>query len=162
MKHSPKKPLPYDESPGDTIALGDKVAGFALTHERWLQRQLVSSELTWSELRMLAHLTRGTARMGELAEWLGMSAANATRLAAKLHDRGLVGRVGEPGNRRVVRLGITAAGRTVLEHGYRRHLVRVAALYESALTASERARLTDLLTRLEKAMRDDTPQPEAP
>jgi DNA-binding MarR family transcriptional regulator len=97
---------------------------------------------------MQAHALRLLERpvnMGDLAELLQCDASNVTGIVDRLEQRGLVERVAEPGDRRVKRLQLTAAG----EDARRRFVARmhVPPPTVAALSATEAATLRDLLER---------------
>lgn len=59
----------------------------------------------------------GLLSVGRLADWLGIGAPNATGLLDRMEQRGLVERVRDAQDRRVVLARMTAAGRAVVaEH----------------------------------------------
>src|SRR5437016_4148484 len=64
----------------------------------------------YNALRLLAAEHPGTLRTLDLTGWLVSHAPDITRLVDKLERRGLVVRERPADNRRVVRVGITAAG----------------------------------------------------
>ncbi len=72
--------------------------------------------LTVPQHRLLVLVSSdGPRRTGTLAEDLGVSQSNASRLVARLAERGLVRRVADPGDGRVSVVEVTAAGRRVLD-----------------------------------------------
>jgi MarR family transcriptional regulator, organic hydroperoxide resistance regulator len=85
----------------------------------------------------------GSMAMSELAARLGGHASNATGIADRLAARGLVERHDDPGDRRVKRLRLTAAGAGARD--------RLVACMESApmpfarLSGEQRRQLRDLL-----------------
>ena len=69
----------------------------------------------YNALRLLRGVSPGTLPTLALAERLVSRAPDITRLLDKLAERGLIERQRPPDNRRTVRIGITAAGLTLLE-----------------------------------------------
>ena len=69
----------------------------------------------YNALRLLAAAQPGTIRTLDLAARLVSRAPDITRLLDKLEQRGLVARDRPADNRRVVRIGITAAGIDLLD-----------------------------------------------
>jgi len=57
----------------------------------------------------------GPRRIGTLADDLGVNQSNASRLVARLAEQGLVQRVADPADGRVALVGVTVAGRRVLD-----------------------------------------------
>ncbi|MQM26725.1 MarR family winged helix-turn-helix transcriptional regulator [Glycomyces albidus] len=88
----------------------------------------------------------------ELAERLGLEKSSVSRLVADLESEGLVARERDPGNRRLYRLQITAAGR-------RLHRKAAEVLHEryegwaAAMTPQERDGLAAGLPALLRVMR---------
>jgi DNA-binding MarR family transcriptional regulator len=75
-------------------------------------RQLAEdSDLKLSDFQMLHILRERPFRMGELAEELGYDASHITALVDRLETFGLVERQGDPHDRRVKRIVLTASGR---------------------------------------------------
>lgn len=102
-------------------------------------RRLLSSEsqpgdgsgsLTITQLRALGLLKRGCRLPSELARDLGVTPATSSELVEVLVRRGLVERGGEPEDRRLTPLRVTAAGLTRLEDARARALVAVEPLLE--------------------------------
>ncbi len=92
--------------------------------------------------------------MGELAQELHITLGAATGLVDRLIAQNLVEREADPKDRRVVRVRVTQRGKRA--HLARRREVRrrlARALQE--LSAEERARLVEGLTRLRKALGAD-------
>lgn len=89
----------------------------------------------------------------ELAERLGLEKSSVSRLVADLESEGLLARERDPGNRRLYRLEITAAGR-------RLHRKAASVLHEryegwtAGMTGEEREGLAVGLPALLRAMRD--------
>lgn len=72
--------------------------------------------LSVSMLKALCHLAEvGDCRSGEFAEVGGFTSAWATGLVDSAERRGLMVRERDPGDRRVVRVAITRAGRELVE-----------------------------------------------
>jgi DNA-binding MarR family transcriptional regulator len=84
------------------------------------------SDLSLTAAATLATLRRhGPARLTDLAAAEGVSQPSMTALVARLADGGLVERNGDPADRRVVVIGLTAAGAELLD---RRRAARAARL----------------------------------
>ena len=89
----------------------------------------------------------GPVRLTDLARQLGVDPSTASRQVKALEERGMVARVGDPGDGRVARLGLTPDGAAALE------LLRGARhrLFADALAewpAEDLAALAPLLARL--------------
>ena len=75
----------------------------------------VEDTLTVPQFRMLVVLdTNGTASLSRLAEQLAVNPSTAMRMVDRLTAAGMVERTADPGDRRVVRLVATEAGRQVV------------------------------------------------
>jgi DNA-binding MarR family transcriptional regulator len=72
------------------------------------------TELTVPQYRVLAAIADGGGRSARLAERLAMRAPTLTAIADALVNAGYVTRESEPGDRRVVKLSATEAGRAAL------------------------------------------------
>ncbi len=67
--------------------------------------------MTVAQAATLQALRTEDLRLGELARRLGIAASTLTRNLARLEERGLVRRIGDPEDRRASRVGLTASGR---------------------------------------------------
>ena len=97
-----------------------------------LHRLLESTDsgLTLPQYRMLCALSEGGERSARLAERLTIRKPTVTALADGLVAAGYAQRHSEPGDRRIVRLHITAEGRHALEHAEKAYAARLAALLD--------------------------------
>jgi DNA-binding MarR family transcriptional regulator len=107
-----------------------------------------SHPLTVSQYGLLVPLTdRPQARIGDLAEAAGITAATATRILDALERRGIVRRMRSSGDRRGVIVALTDPGRGTLE---RQHawMVERQRLFYADLAADERDLAPGLLRKL--------------
>lgn len=114
-------------------------------------------DLPVAQLRVLnvlgAALSEYRPTMGEMAEALGVALSTATQIVERIEKRGLVQRShGDPDDRRVVRLGLTGEGRTLLEERRRLRLARLA-LVLAALDGAQQAALAQALLPLAASSR---------
>ena len=95
-----------------------------------LHRLLESTEsgLTLPQYRMLAALSEGGERSARLAERLTIRKPTVTALADGLVAAGYAERHSEPGDRRIVRLHITDAGRAALATAEQAYAERLGPL----------------------------------
>lgn len=111
MPTDPRRPAPRFDSPAQEVYLNlwrtydrlraledDLFAGYDLTAQQY------------NVLRLLKAARPDTVPTLALGERLVSRAPDVTRMIDRLEDRGLVGRERQPGDRRVVRVGITDAG----------------------------------------------------
>lgn len=82
----------------------------------------------------------GPLPMSALAAAEQVQPPTITRLVAELERDGLVERIRDPGDRRVLKVQATAQGRRLLEEGRRRRVARLAAAV-AALSAGDRKTL---------------------
>lgn len=94
------------------------------------------TELTMPQMRVLALLLPGQHRMSEIAASLGISLQAATSLIDRMVDKGLVERVHDPADRRVVICRLTLNGREEIERMYGTSRSRMTMLVE-VLSAAE-------------------------
>lgn len=91
--------------------LPQMIRGFAQRESNHLSR----GKITLPQLWVLECLSRQTnSPMNTLARFLRISRPAATHLVDRLIAQGLVGRAGDPKDRRVVRVHLTSKGRRVL------------------------------------------------
>jgi DNA-binding MarR family transcriptional regulator len=78
-------------------------------------RVLAKSELTVTQFRVLARLSRSAAANRELAEWIGVSAPTMTRMIDALLHKELVTRIQQSEDRRQIEMKLTAKGQTTFD-----------------------------------------------
>ncbi len=110
-------------------------------------------ELPLPQLKVLGMLERrDNRRMSEIGERLGVALSTVTQVADRLEQRGWVRRVDDPGDRRVVRLALTEAGRRLMGERRSARRGRLVALLGS-LDEEERARIVDAIETLYRTAR---------
>lgn len=83
----------------------------ALTRLARIQRRTFPTGLTPSQQSALAVIDHhGPIRLGDLARIEAVSPPTITKIVAKLESQGLVSRQGDPDDRRIVQVSITAEG----------------------------------------------------
>lgn len=108
--------------------------------------------LTHGEGRVLGFFARHPgASLSELVAGSGRDKGQMARLVAGLRERGLLQGEPDPADRRVVRLQLSAAGRTAFQ-ALRRQARRLEAQAVQGLHAAEREQLLALLTRVREAL----------
>jgi DNA-binding MarR family transcriptional regulator len=118
-------PSTTSSPPAPTAAQADEelAARLRLSATRLARRlrQEADAGLTPSQLSALAVIEReGPLTLGALAEHEKVAPPSITKVVAKLESIGLVARAVDPGDRRFVRVTLTAAGRALLEDSRRR------------------------------------------
>ena len=116
-----------------------------------LHRVLESTDsgLTVPQYRMLTALSEGGERSARLAERLTIRKPTVTALADGLVAAGYAERTSEPGDRRIVRLHITDAGRKALDRAERAYGEKLAAILDNV---SDRQRCLDALVSIGPAL----------
>jgi DNA-binding MarR family transcriptional regulator len=105
-------------------------------------------ELNGMEVRTLLWIARhpgGTAR--ELAQHGGRDKAQITRVIQQLEGSGLIGREADPGDKRVQRLALSAAGQA-LHAALQQHRQAVSKRLLGRLAPAEQAQLGALLAKM--------------
>jgi len=120
-------------------------------------RQEADAGLTPSQLSALAVIEReGPLTLGALADHEKVAPPSITKVVAKLESIGLVARAVGPGDRRFVRVALTAAGRTLLEDSRRRKTAWLTGRIRE-LGPGERERLAAALDVLDALLSADRP-----
>lgn len=101
------------------------------------------ADMTLDEYDVLHQLSRSDEpmRMSALAGQVLISRPTTTRVVDRLVARGFVERLRDEGDRRVVRVGLTAAGRSALRSAARVHVDGIARRFEAPLSADRLAAL---------------------
>ena len=115
----------------------------------WLELEISTPQLK----TLILICEEETIRMRELAHMLGGSFSNATVLVERLVDRGLVERLAEPRDRRVVMVRATKDGQRLVEQLATSWRTLSAPLLET-LTSEDLATVHEALRVLLKAARD--------
>lgn len=112
-------------------------------------------DLSFTQIKALCALEAGGSdrSVGELAEQLGVSLGTMSRAVDGLHERGLVKRAEDPGDRRVKRVALTEAGHTVPLALDEARLSALSALIESL--AEEEAQALGAALEMILAGRED-------
>jgi DNA-binding MarR family transcriptional regulator len=135
---------------GSAEAVADRLHSAAIHLLRRLRRQDDAGGLSAPRLSALSVVVAvGPIAVGELAAAEQVRVPTISRLVDALEEDGLVRRVPDPGDRRIVRVEATAAGRALLHAGRRR---RIAALAKDigGLSAKERKALIGVIPLLER------------
>ncbi|MGW1025325.1 MarR family winged helix-turn-helix transcriptional regulator [Streptomyces sp. NPDC002577] len=143
---------------GDVVAFLDGLALLAVRH-------LTVRDMSITAAATLSRLARsGPVRLTKLAESEGVAQPSMTQLVQRLVKQGLVKRISDPDDGRVVLVSITDSGRRLWEDRRRQRGERLVQLIET-LPAEDRQALADaarvglpVLGRLvESALRADNP-----
>ena len=134
---------------GGAESVADRLHSAAIHLLRRLRREDDASGLSAPRLSALSVVVfGGTLTIGELAAAEQVRVPTMSRLVATLATDGLVRRVLDPSDRRVVRVQATPEGRTLLQAGRRRRVATLAADV-ARLTAAERRALLAAIPLLE-------------
>jgi len=135
---------------GSPEAVADRLHSAAIHLLRRLRREDDASGISAPRLSALSVLVFGGPRtIGELAKVEQVRVPTMSRLVATLEADGLLRRVLDASDRRVVRVEATTAGRTLLHAGQRRRVAALAADV-ARLTATERQAILKVIPLLEK------------
>jgi DNA-binding MarR family transcriptional regulator len=93
-------------------------------------------DLTMPQMRTMVLLAQGSRRMSELAEALNIGLSSATSMIDRLVNKGLVERIPDSHDRRLVLCQLTRHGRDEMERVWRIERQRITALAH-ALTEEE-------------------------
>lgn len=139
-------PSPNDSPSG---AMMFSLLEVARALEQRLEQALAEADLSWPKYGVLAHLAdaKEPVALSELAEGKGCVRSNMTQLIDRLEAEGLVRRVDDPADRRVVRAAITPLGAKRHTEGTRQ-LARVQASFAASLPAADRKALRRVLAAL--------------
>ena len=112
-----------------------------------LSRAAARHDLSLTQLRMLGVLRDREPRMAELADFLGLDRSTVSGLVDRAVGRGLVRRIGDTADGRVVQVTLTPAARQ-LGVGVAEEVSAGIAPLIGGLTSAEQRRLTVLLDRI--------------
>ncbi|MBQ11407.1 MAG: hypothetical protein CMJ45_07650 [Planctomyces sp.] len=104
-------------------------------------------ELTMPQLHTMALLSQGPQRMGVIAWRLSSSQSAATSMIDRLVDKGLVERVPDKDDRRVVACQLTSPGREEMERLWRINRMRISLIADH-LTIEELGRVVEAMELL--------------
>ena len=104
-------------------------------------------ELTMPQLHTMALLSQGPQRMGVIAWRLSSSQSAATGMIDRLVDKGLVERVPDKDDRRVVACQLTSPGREEMERLWRINRMRISLIADH-LTIEELGRVVEAMELL--------------
>lgn len=106
--------------------------------------------VTIHQLTALGLLKEAPITMRELAKELGVSESAATAVGERLVRQGLVERLSDPSDRRLVRLGLSKSGRRLMERIHQSACAKTAQLV-SVLSDAQLTQLVDILETLAEA-----------
>ena len=138
---------------GSAAAVADRLHSAAIHLLRRLRREDDASGVSAPRLSALSVVVfGGPVTIGALATAEQVRVPTMSRLVATLEADGLVRRMLDPTDKRVVRVEATAAGTTLLHAGRRRRVAALATDVER-LTAKERRDLLAAIPLLERLAR---------
>lgn len=134
-------------APSAQLGLVDTMAQSAFLTIGVLTRLAADSELSLTQLRVLAILRDRELKIGDLASYLGLEKSTLTGLVSRAEKRGLVNRRPSAVDRRGVVVGLSEHGKEVAER-LAEELTDLLNPLLDPLTPSEREDLRRLLTRV--------------
>ena len=102
-------------TPSDDLALRDALVQMSFEVMGRLTQLAAEEGMSLTQLRVLGVLRDRRPRMAELAKGLGLDRSSVTGLIDRAQARGLVERIAEEGDGRVVRVALTEEGRRYAE-----------------------------------------------
>ena len=136
-----------DTEANPTLPLVDGLAQLSFAVQNALSRRAAERDLSMIQTRLLGVLRDRTPGINELAILLDLDKSSVSGLVDRAERRGLVERVPSSTDRRAVRVGLTATGRSVVAEVESGFDADMAALL-TPLAAAERHTLTALIARL--------------
>jgi DNA-binding MarR family transcriptional regulator len=138
--------VPADSAPGSMMF---SLLEAARALEARLGDALQAAELSWPKYSVLAQLAEAKepVPLSELAAGNSCVRSNMTQLVDRLEAEGLVRRVDDPDDRRIVRAAITPLGRERQTEGTRQ-MARVQAKFAAALPPADRKALRRVIDAL--------------
>ncbi len=110
--------------------------------------------------KLLSYLAmRGSATQRDIADFFGIDPAAVCRMLDVLDRKGFVHTSANPDDRRTKVLALTSAGRTAVR-AWDGRCREVEAQMLRGLTADEASQLHELLARVTRNLRDESPEPE--
>lgn len=135
---------------GSAESVADRLHSAAIHLLRRLRREDDASGISAPRLSALSVVVfGGPLTISELAAAEQVRVPTMSRLVATLDADGLLRRMLDPSDRRVVRVEATSAGRSLLHAGRRRRVAALAADV-ARLTATEQRAIQDAIPLLEK------------
>ena len=109
-----------------------------------------------NQISFLYRLSLSSATMGELSEYSSSDKASTSRTISALEKEGLVKRVSDPKDRRVIRIELTAKGRVQAKQA---HLIRshIGQKLDQFLSAPERKQFHNLIQKIVEGFQNETP-----
>ncbi|THG29866.1 MarR family winged helix-turn-helix transcriptional regulator [Naasia lichenicola] len=133
--------------PTDDRLVMDKLVEASFRITGMLTRLAAANDLSLTQLRVLAILRGRRPRMAGIAQELGLDRSTLTGLVDRAVTRGLIERMGDPDDGRIVYLALTDVGRDLADRLSFEMSDAVSAL-TGLLGGAERADLLYLLRRM--------------
>jgi DNA-binding MarR family transcriptional regulator len=145
--------MPAPRKPSDAaFDLADRLHSAAIHLLRRVRREDAAAGVSGPSGSALSVVVfRGPLTITELADAEQVRVPTMTRLVSAMELAGLVERLPDPDDRRVVRVRATARGRTMLENGRRRRVESLVADL-AALPRAEQETLREAVTSLERVV----------
>ena len=146
---SPRQASSQPPRAGSAGDVADRLHSAAIHLLRRLRREDDASGISAPRLSALSVVVfGGPLTIGQLATAEQVRVPTMSRLVTTLEADGLLRRMPDPSDRRVVRVAATAAGRTLLHAGRRRRVAALAAEV-ARLTTAERTAILSAIPLLE-------------
>jgi DNA-binding MarR family transcriptional regulator len=112
-------------------------------------------ELTMPQVRTMNFLSHGPKRMGDISAYLGRGMPSATSMVDRLVGKGLVERIEDSSDRRVVACRLTPPGKERVERFWRLGRLRIASLADK-LSLEELETVVPAMEILSEAVHRDS------
>ena len=152
----------------ESTDLARRLLSLAPRYVQWsamsLQAHRIDGDPSFRQLAVLFMIREGESSPAGIAQRLGISRAVVTGLLDRLEERGLIRREADPGDRRRLRIVITASGLDAADRLGRAVVAELAAEVD-ATSPAERQALATALAVLERKidiLLDQTPVPGEP
>jgi DNA-binding MarR family transcriptional regulator len=147
MNDMPGQAITVPPAPADSMVLGLLAAAHAI--EARLEQGLATAGLSPAKHAVLSQLARAgePLTLSELAARVCCVRSNMTQLVDRLEAEGLVRRVDDPGDRRIVRAAITPLGEE-REAAGAEQVRQIQSEFAAALPEADRAALERVLAAL--------------
>ncbi|WP_198320460.1 MarR family winged helix-turn-helix transcriptional regulator [Actinosynnema pretiosum] len=113
------------------VGYGDKLFWLSVLIQRRYAQICAEHDLTPTQATLLCAIRNEPRRMTYLAASLGMTKNALSQLVDRTERRGLVSRVGSEEDRRVILLGVTAAGKVLAEAVFAETVTRLPEVAEN-------------------------------
>jgi DNA-binding MarR family transcriptional regulator len=143
MPAAERPPVPTPRPGEGDLGLVDALAQLSFAIQGRLGRIAADHDLSVVQARLLGILRDRCPTITELAGFLQLDKSSVTGLVDRAQERGLVGRIASPTDRRSVQVAITVSGRQLIDRATAVFEAEIAQLV-AGLSSSQQRRLSAL------------------